>query len=190
VACSTITTSIFEAFLTIVDIPSLLEIATSVTMASQGFSRKRPAPGADPMPYYHQLQDAAAAGPLNDGLGPQLSNDQFLQWGQTGQPATGASYNDNSYALNANQYAQGNSQNLPQASNQLARRPMAQLTARGPQPAQDSGAWVDTSNTAANSAENEWGDDIVELEAKAQIAKRDAQSKRKQIPPFVQKLNR
>jgi heat shock transcription factor len=36
----------------------------------------------------------------------------------------------------------------------------------------------------------EWGDDIAVLEARAQIAKRDAQAKRKQIPPFVQKLNR
>lgn len=33
-------------------------------------------------------------------------------------------------------------------------------------------------------------DDDEELEQKAAIAKKDAQSKRKQIPPFVQKLSR
>lgn len=35
-----------------------------------------------------------------------------------------------------------------------------------------------------------WSDDIDELLAKAQVAKREAQSKRKQIPPFVMKLHR
>lgn len=35
-----------------------------------------------------------------------------------------------------------------------------------------------------------WSDDIDELVARAQVAKRDAQSKRKQIPPFVLKLHR
>jgi len=35
-----------------------------------------------------------------------------------------------------------------------------------------------------------WSDDIDELVAKAQVAKKEAQSKRKQIPPFVMKLHR
>lgn len=40
--------------------------------------------------------------------------------------------------------------------------------------------------------EQQWEavDDEEELEAKAAIAKKDAQAKRKQIPPFVQKLSR
>ena len=42
---------------------------------------------------------------------------------------------------------------------------------------------------SANTAIEE-SDSIERLEEKAAIAKRDAQSKRKQIPPFVQKLSR
>ncbi|OCT52545.1 hypothetical protein CLCR_09621 [Cladophialophora carrionii] len=160
-------------------------------MASQGFSRKRPAPGADPMPYPTQMQNSAPA--FNDGLGQQLSNDQFLQWGQTGQPATVPSYNDNSYAMNASLFPQNNSQNnpqnVPQPSNQLTRRPAAQLSSRIPQPNQDAKAWMDTSDSGINPTDGAWGDGLAELEARAQIAKREAQAKRKQIPPFVQKLN-
>ena len=45
---------------------------------------------------------------------------------------------------------------------------------------------------SANVTEGEgaWGDDIEALEQRAQVAKREAQARRKQIPPFVQKLNR
>lgn len=157
-------------------------------MASQGFSRKRPAPGADPMSYPSQMQNPAPA--FNDGVGQQLSNDQFLQWGQNGQSTSGPSYNDNSYAMNANTYPQNNLPNIPQPSNQLTRRPMAQMTSRVPQPNQDGNNWIETSNGGTNPNEQDWGDDIAELEARAQVAKREAQSKRKQIPPFVQKLNR
>ncbi|KAJ9602178.1 Heat shock transcription factor [Cladophialophora chaetospira] len=156
-------------------------------MASQGFSRKRPAPGAEPLSYPSQMQNPAPA--FNDGLGQQLSNDQFLQWGQTGQPTAGPSYNDNSYAMNANTYPQNNPPNIPQPSNQLTRRPMAQITSRVPQPNQDGNNWMESSNGGTNPHEQDWGDDIAELEARAQVAKREAQSKRKQIPPFVQKLN-
>jgi heat shock transcription factor len=114
---------------------------------------------------------------------PDLSNDEFFQWGQTGQPA--ASYNDDSFAMNANAYPQSN----PQPSNQLTRRPVAQLAAVT-RPNEDNNAWIDTTNGGANAIDADWGDDIANLEARAQIAKRDAQAKRKQIPPFVQKLNR
>lgn len=155
-------------------------------MASQGFSRKRPAPGADPVSYPAQMQNPAPA--FNDGLGQQLSNDQFLQWGQSGQP--GPSYNDNSFAMNASAYPQGNPQNIPQPSNQLARRPMGQLAARAPRMHDDGNTWVDTSDGGVHTTDPGWGDDIAELEAKAQVAKKEAQAKRKQIPPFVQKLNR
>jgi heat shock transcription factor len=42
-----------------------------------------------------------------------------------------------------------------------------------------------------NGALIEAGDENIEaLEQKAQVAKREAQAKRKQIPPFVQKLSR
>lgn len=35
-----------------------------------------------------------------------------------------------------------------------------------------------------------WGESISDLEQRALVAKREAQAKRKQIPPFVQKLRR
>lgn len=152
----------------------------------QGFSRKRPAPGADPVSYPPQISNAASGFP--DGLAQPLSNDQFLQWGQTGQP--GPSFNDNSYAANANTYPQGNPQHVPQPSNQLTRRPMTQLTPARPRADEDGTGWMDASNGGAQGPDAEWGDDIADLEARAQIAKREAQAKRKQIPPFVQKLNR
>jgi len=151
-------------------------------MTSHGYSRKRPAPGADPVPY-SQMQKSAPT--YHDGLGPQLSNDQFLQWGQTGQPA--GSYDDNSYAMNSNTYPQHNPQS--QVSSSLTRRPIPQLTTRA-RMTDDSNQWADNSNGAVGAQDPEWGDDITELEAKAQVAKKEAQTKRKQIPPFVQKLNR
>jgi heat shock transcription factor len=49
---------------------------------------------------------------------------------------------------------------------------------------------MDTANIQPAGPDPEWGDDIADLEARAQVAKRESQGKRKQIPPFVQKLNR
>jgi hypothetical protein len=46
---------------------------------------------------------------------------------------------------------------------------------------------MDPSNGAPNDG---WGENLAELEQRALVAKRDAQAKRKQIPPFVQKLRR
>ncbi|KAL6249616.1 Heat shock transcription factor [Rhinocladiella similis] len=151
-------------------------------MTSQGFSRKRPAPGADPYP--PQMPNPTPA--YTDGMGGHdLSNDEFFQWGQTGQPAV--PYNDNSYAMNANAFPQANPQ--PQTSTQLTRRPMTQLAAPAhPRIDQDASAWIDNAN-APHGQDAEWADDISVLEARAQVAKREAQAKRKQIPPFVQKLN-
>ncbi|KAK5311645.1 Heat shock transcription factor [Exophiala xenobiotica] len=151
-------------------------------MGSQGYSRKRPAPGADPVPYPPQMQNPVS---YNDGLETNLSNDEFFQWGQSGQPAV--PYNDINYTMNTNTYPQNHPQ--PQPSNQLTRRPLTQLTApTRPRLDQDGNAWMDNTN-GGHGPDAEWGDDIAVLEARAQIAKRDAQAKRKQIPPFVQKLN-
>jgi heat shock transcription factor, other eukaryote len=119
-----------------------------------------------------------------------LSNDQFFQWGQTGQPASGQAYNDNRFAMNAASYPQTNPENVPQSSNQLTRRPMSQLTSLVPQPNQEGSGWAENKQGVAQPPEGDWGDDIADLEARAMVAKREAQSKRKQIPPFVQKLNR
>jgi heat shock transcription factor len=152
-------------------------------MASQGLSRKRPAPGTSPVSYPQQMQNPTAS-TFADGIAPQLSDDQFLQWGQTGQNNP-SQYNENSYAMNSNTYPQAN----PQPSNQLTRRPMTQLTTRG-RIDEDPASWVDGGTAPPTKPDPEWSDDIADLEAKAQVAKREAQGKRKQIPPFVQKLNR
>jgi heat shock transcription factor, other eukaryote len=154
-------------------------------MTSQGFSRKRAAPGAEPTSYQQQMQNAQTYNNGNGMGGQQLSNDQFLQWGQAAQPtsAANASYNDNSYDMNAYNVSQNNSQTVSPSSNQLTRRPVAQI------PVQADGAWADASNGGGQN-ESGWADDIADLEARAQVAKKEAQAKRKQIPPFVQKLNR
>lgn len=152
-------------------------------MASQGISRKRPAPGTSPVSYPQAMHNPTASA-FADGMGPQLSNDQFLQWGQTGQNNP-PQYNENSFAMNSNTYPQAN----PQPSNQLTRRPMAQLTSRG-RVDEDPASWAEAGNAQAAKPDSDWSDDIADLEAKAQVAKREAQAKRKQIPPFVQKLNR
>lgn len=150
-------------------------------MASQGVSRKRAAPGASPMPYSQQMQNPPPT--YNDGAGAQLSNDQFLQWGQTGQGS--AQYNESNYAMNSSAFPQNHSQ----PSNQLTRRPTTQLTTRG-RLSDDPNPWTDNPTGLPGNGDPEWSDDIADLEAKAQVAKKEAQGKRKQIPPFVQKLNR
>ena len=157
-------------------------------MASQGFSRKRSAPGADPVSYPAQMPNPTSA--YNDPMGKQLSNDQFLQWGQTGQSNSGKAYNGNSYDLKANSHPQRNPPNVPQPWNQQTRRPMAQFTSVGPQANQDRNTWINNTNGGGHTRDADWGDDIADLKAKAQVAKKGAQAKRKHIPPFVLKLNR
>ena len=110
--------------------------------------------------------------------GSDLSNDQFLQWGSAGIPQ---SYdNTSAYVMN-----NGYPQNAP-SSNQLARRPINQAMTRTTNHENVGNQWSD--HDQSNTTEGPWLD-IQELEAKAQIAKQDAKAKRKQIPPFVQKLN-
>jgi heat shock transcription factor len=86
---------------------------------------------------------------------------------------------------------------IPAPSTQLTRRPTNRsLVATAPRPPYDNlsdpwGPFGDDTllDTQANGMMEE-NDSIELLEERAAIAKRDAQSKRKQIPPFVQKLSR
>ena len=69
------------------------------------------------------------------------------------------------------------------------------LVATGTRQPYDDGsdAWGSFGNDGLelqNGGAMEENDNIELLEERAAIAKRDAQSKRKQIPPFVQKLSR
>jgi heat shock transcription factor, other eukaryote len=155
-------------------------------MASQGLSRKRPAPGTSPAPY--QSSYTPPPGLANyGGFDPHVSNDQFLQYGyepQIDNPQI--SYNDASIPEKSNHSA-----DVGGGSNQLARRP-ANLVASRDRGRGDSGEvqWDGQTNTNVQQLDGAWGDDLDELKKKAQVAKRDAHSKRKQIPPFVQKLAR
>jgi len=126
----------------------------------------------------------------NFGAPPsQLSNDQFLQWGQNPDTnATPPPYPD-SPAYNPSTY--GANQEVVATSNQVARRPASQLVPRGKSyndaaPIQ----WIDPASGPGQSGDSAWSDDIEDLERRAQVAKKDSQAKRKQIPPFVQKLSR
>lgn len=122
--------------------------------------------------------------------GAQLSNDQFLQWGQ--DPTGTASVNSPGFPVDVGSYspmAYTAGQDLPLAGNnvpnQLTRRPVNQLVSRNR--GFDSGSQPLVEQPPEGDG---WGESLAELERRALIAKREAQAKRKQIPPFVQKLSR
>ncbi|KFX96650.1 hypothetical protein V490_03212, partial [Pseudogymnoascus sp. VKM F-3557] len=152
-------------------------------------SRKRPAPGASPVPNL---------GMQNQPFPPpqQATNEQYMRWNQGA--ADNAVFPDMNFGM-AQYGANGVSnapfqQAVPAQSTQLARRPVNQQL-------------VPTASRTQFDNPNEWGlgdelfdpnaqmgghaenDSIERLEERAQVAKREAQAKRKQIPPFVQKLN-
>ncbi|EEP79158.1 hypothetical protein UREG_04004 [Uncinocarpus reesii 1704] len=152
-------------------------------MTSQGSSRKRPAPGAVPIP--HQQVSPSHSYPAPE---PQLSNDQFLQWGQAGQPLGNPSGD-----VAANPYqpiAHPGDATGFQTANQLARRPGNQLIGRLRKPDTNSRTLMEPPPTKPGPViDPATGEAEESLESRALAAKKDAQAKRKQIPPFVQKLS-
>ncbi|KAK5797353.1 hypothetical protein VI817_003644 [Penicillium citrinum] len=156
-------------------------------MSSPGMTRKRPAPGTAPAAHAQMGTIPNYANP-----GSQLSNDQFLQWGQN--PSANAintsSLNDSSaYTQQAYQAPQ----DIPAVtSNQLTRRqqPSQQLVSRNRGYEQAPTVYPDHNATVGPGESGAWGESLEELYQRAQVAKRDSQAKRKQIPPFVQKLSR
>ncbi|KAF7586188.1 stress-responsive transcription factor hsf1 [Aspergillus hancockii] len=157
-------------------------------MSPQGITtRKRPAPGTSPI--VHPQLGSITNYP--QGSNSQLSNDQFLQWGQN--PSTNA-VNPSSFSeatpYSATAYSSGPDVPAPTAtaSTQLARRQTPnQLVSRNrgyeqtPTPFSDQGS--------NNGESGGWGESLDELYQRALVAKREVQAKRKQIPPFVQKLS-
>ncbi|KPM40599.1 hypothetical protein AK830_g5941 [Neonectria ditissima] len=153
--------------------------------------RKRGAPGAAPIvPIPQQMQQPYASG---NGAG-----DQMLRWNGMGD--ANAIVDANAHAGNAfglvptqPQYPQA----VPTASNSLARRQMNQALVPT-NPRTNFGASTDPwanfgdensllqQNTGETMTEQE---NLDLLEDMAQKAKRESQAKRKQIPPFVQKLS-
>lgn len=103
---------------------------------------------------------------------------------------TGMNYNMAAYGGNGYTGPTFN-QPLPGQSTQLARRPNQHLVQKNS--FHDPNEWALTDNSYFDSKQNDGGssenESIERLEERAAAAKREAQSKRKQIPPFVQKLN-
>ncbi|KAJ5088982.1 hypothetical protein N7532_007666 [Penicillium argentinense] len=155
-------------------------------MSSPGMTRKRPAPGTTPA-----VSPQMAGVPNYANPSASLSNDQFLQWGSDPSNVINTSSLHDPPAYNQQGFA--TSQDLSAtASNQLARRqqPSQQLVSRNRGYEQAPTVYPDHNTTVGPPGESgAWGESLEELYQKAQVAKREAQAKRKQIPPFVQKLS-
>ncbi|QSS62970.1 heat shock transcription factor [Histoplasma capsulatum] len=147
-------------------------------MTSPDVSRKRPAPGASPIARQH--------------IGPadlQLSNDQFVQWAQSSP-----THSEPPAALGGSQqYSSAVPKPVDvdslQASNQLTRRPGNQLVSRAQLHDQNAISLMDPTRPRTDSRGDPDTETEAELAKRALLAKKDAQAKRKQIPPFVQKLS-
>ncbi|KAF1957501.1 hypothetical protein CC80DRAFT_45773 [Byssothecium circinans] len=150
-------------------------------------SRKRRAPGASPIVQQTPFPGGGGAVPTDPYMNMNW-NDHSAVGGD------GAAYDPPIYdGINFNP-AQPSTHNRvvsldglndsqDMGSGQLVRRnPNQQLAPRGQTP------WDGYNQNQSNTWENATDDDE-ELERKAMIAKKDAQAKRKQIPPFVQKLS-
>ncbi|KAI0136932.1 putative heat shock transcription factor Hsf1 [Xylariales sp. AK1849] len=161
-------------------------------MSSPNPSRKRRAPGSVP----RSIQNGQSS-----LFTPNLatSSDQLSAW----NASNSGNFMDNS-ASNMNPYgmmssprqAQFPQQSVPSPSNALTRRGLDNqlVPTNRPYNSQQNDPWPNfgdenlTTPQNGNSTVDE-NDNIELLEEKASKAKRDAQAKRKQIPPFVQKLN-
>jgi heat shock transcription factor len=120
------------------------------------------------------------------------SNDQIMRWNSNGDVP---GFMDGTVP-HANPYDLASFAPHQQTSNTLARRPMNALVPTNatfnageqwPSFLGDDGALVQQNGLPEEHVE---ADSIEVLEEKAQKAKREAQGKRKTIPPFVQKLSR
>jgi heat shock transcription factor len=130
----------------------------------------------------------------------QVSNAEYLRWNEAPENVPypdSSSYNMNNYAGNGLLQPQFDQPPTQAPSTQLARRPVNhQLVPTGQRAAYDTqdpwGQFGDESILDPQNANGlmEENDNIEHLEERAAVAKRDAQAKRKQIPPFVQKLSR
>lgn len=150
----------------------------------QAGSRKRPAPGASPF----SPQSQAPLDPIFSP--PQMSLNQYSKYNQANRASTPSTYPDPSP-----NYSQVPSSPMPQqqpASSQMTRRPPTQSIAeRTTYPNGSADMWPSLSaNGVQQLGEAAWGNSGDDLDHKALVAQGDAQAKRKQIPPFVQKLSR
>lgn len=155
---------------------------------SQVRTRKRPAPGSSPLDAAPSTNPNTTGIPQNTGAS-QMATNQYLQW----PPQNQNSYPDPSNSYESNSYKEtGHSHGLPMTpSDQLATRSTSQqLVPRVDYNGLSNGTWpglVDGVGQPTSGALLNQNDD---LDRKADVAKRETQAKRKQIPPFVQKLSR
>ena len=150
-------------------------------------SRKLAAPGASPMlqqpplqnPYPYSMPDTNS----------DFSNFDFANLPPEQTYDSNAFDNNNfSYNLNtAQQPAYGNNPNAP-TSQELVRRSRNNQLA--PAQAQQTAMQQGSAGEGWNGISQYDDEDEAELERRVAAAKKDAQGKRKQIPPFVQKLSR
>jgi heat shock transcription factor, other eukaryote len=157
-------------------------------------TKKRSAPGSSPSMQAAQMPQNYAA-PTH-----QASNQDFAQYNQIPDNQVyqdSSIYNMPSFGGDGIPQGQYDLSGPPQSSQsqntQLARRPLnQQLVPTGQRYDNTVDNWFadDPMNDPQQGSGMEENDNIELLEEKAAVAKRDAQSKRKQIPPFVQKLSR
>ena len=157
-------------------------------------SRKRAAPGASPIV-------PIPIPPMQQQQFPTTQPDQMLRW--NGAAPNGAIYADSAQSVvNPYMMSQAPSQYTPQGiaanpSTVLARRGMSSraLVTTGPRQIFDPStenwsSFGDDFQQQQPQGAMEDHESIEALEERALQAKREAQLKRKQIPPFVQKLSR
>ncbi|KAK3315079.1 hypothetical protein B0H66DRAFT_535968 [Apodospora peruviana] len=160
-------------------------------------SRKRPAPGANPIVPVPPIQQQFAV--------PAVQADNTFRWtgglvdGTAGFVDTTGSPNVTPYTMMPTQGQYGQAVPAPSSSTALTRRQnnsraLVPSGNRAPPFGTTSEPWADFGEDFGNLQPSSNGtpdehDNIERLEEMAQRAKREATAKRKQIPPFVQKLS-
>lgn len=148
-------------------------------------SRKRPAPGTSPLVQQTMAQPQYQYQQMPDN--PDFSNFDFSSAFPNDQafadPSLADANNNFAAAFNTSQPQTYGSNIAPAPSTDLVRRARNQQLA--PQP-----GYQEQWNGGMGNMTGSDDDDLEELKRRAEMAKNDARGKRKQIPPFVQKLSR
>lgn len=122
------------------------------------------------------------------------TQDQYMSWNQQPSSSSSSTYPDSIGNYNTNLYNVGTQPHAESVSgsNQLARRGVGQqLVSRVSCNNGGNDTWPLVADEGIQQAnEDAWMNNGDDLEQRAIIAKRETQAKRKQIPPFVQKLSR
>ena len=146
-------------------------------------TRKRPAPGASPM-QSPQSQNFAAVN--QNGSTTTTMTDPYVQWPQQNS----LPYPDAADNFGSNLYGGAQGPSAP-SSNQLARRPLSQqIVPRANYGDATNETWPLVPENAMQPPAEGWVSENDDLNRRAEVAKKETQAKRKQIPPFVQKLSR